>query len=157
MKKSDKVEHLLSFIKNSRSEIPEKLIAEQFLNDLFPEYTFTFNKGLSTFLVKLYERNRPCKTDDLGLTYAQRTNSQKLAYWGLAEPYTDPECEESITKRGWWMITDKGKRFVEGLISIPKKVKTRCGDVTGYLGEDITLTDVREGYQYRQDYQNQRS
>ena len=39
-------------------------------------YTFTFNKGLAIFLLKLFEAGKPVKTDELGLSYSQRTNSQ---------------------------------------------------------------------------------
>ena len=113
------------------------------------EYTFSFNKGLATFLGKLFDANQPCKTDNLGLTYAQRTNSQKLRYWGLAVPVIN---EESVLKRGWWVITEKGKAFVRGQISIQKKVITQRNEILRFEGQHITFNEVSEGYQYYEHY-----
>jgi len=116
-------------------------------------YRFGFNKALATFLIALYEAGGPVKTDSLGLTYAQRTNSQKLRYWGLAVPYMVPG--ESTTKRGWWQITAFGKEFVEGRISIPRFAYTKDGDVVKHDGKVIYFSEVEDGYKYRDHYQSQ--
>jgi hypothetical protein len=116
------------------------------------EYRFGFNKGLAAFLTKLYIANRPVKTDSLGLTYAQRTNSQKLRYWGLAVPYKN---EESVVKRGWWVITQLGIDFVTGKAKIPKYAVTRSNEVIRMEGEEISFTSVLDGYDYYQDYVEQ--
>jgi hypothetical protein len=116
------------------------------------EYTFSFNTGLATFLGKLYDVNAPAKTDTLGLTYSQRTNSQKLRYWGLAVPAMN---EESKAKKGWWMITEKGKAFVRGEISIQKSAITYRNEVLRFEGEHIMFSDVSEGYKYHDYYANQ--
>jgi len=118
------------------------------------DYRFGFNKGLSVFLGRLYEnKGKACKTDNLGLTYSQRTNSQKLAYWGLAVPVK--QTEEQSKKRGWWAITQKGIDFIEGRISIPKHAITRRGDIVGFEGEQIYLEDVKDGYQFRYEFKEQ--
>ena len=118
------------------------------------EYKFGFNKGLAAFLAKLYIKNAPCRTDDLGLTYAQRTNSQKLRYWDLARPHIN---EESKIKKGVWVITQKGKDFVEHRTKINKYVIMRNNKFVRYEGEEITFNEVSEGYKYRKEYQQQAS
>jgi hypothetical protein len=112
-------------------------------------YTYSFNLGLSILLAKLFKADGPVSTDDLGLTYSQRTNSQKLRYWGLAEPHL---VDETRQKRGWWVITEKGKAFVRGEITIPQKAKIRRNVVLELTGEDILFDDVCQGYLYHQDY-----
>ncbi len=116
------------------------------------EYRFSFNRGLAVFLGKLFDANRPVKTDDLGLTYAQRTNSQKLRYWGLAVPSLNAERER---KRGWWEITEKGKLFVIGEITIPRYAVTKQNIIVRLEGDLILFDDVSDGYEYRGDYADQ--
>lgn len=116
------------------------------------EYRFGFNKGLAIFLVKLYERGEPAKTDDLGLTYSQRTNSQKIRYWGLARPYI---TEDTVQKRGWWVITKKGIDFITGKLLIPKYVVMYRNNVVREERPMITFKEASDGYLYRQDYANQ--
>lgn len=118
------------------------------------EYKFGFNKGLAAFLSKLYLAGKPCRTNDLDLTYAQRTNSQKLRYWGLAVPH---ENEESKIKKGVWVITQKGRDFVEHELQIHKHVIMCNNKLVKYEGDMIWFNDVSDGYQYRKDYQEQAS
>jgi len=114
-------------------------------------YTYTFAKNHAAVLEKLYLANGPAKTDDLNLTYAQRTNSQKLRYWGLAKPFL--KSDEATQKRGWWEITDKGRKFVEGLTSIPKKATVRDNVVIELSDDGIMFYEVDEGYKFRSYYQ----
>ena len=116
------------------------------------EYRFSFNNGLATFLSQLYKYRRPCKTDDLGLTYAQRTNSQKLRYWGLARSVYD---DYGKLKRGVWQITQRGIDFVEHRIKIHKYVIMMNNKFVRYEGEEVFFNDVSEGYKYRRDYEKQ--
>lgn len=116
------------------------------------EYRFTFNRGLAVFLSRLFNADRPTRTDDLGLTYAQRTNSQKLRYWNLAEPVVNPTTER---RRGWWQITEKGKQFVRGAIKIPRHAITKRNVVQRLEGEEIAFSEFAEGYEVRGDYADQ--
>lgn len=113
------------------------------------EYRFSFNTGLLVFLRRLYDAGRPAKTDTLGLTYSQRTNSQKLRYWGLAEKVVN---EEAAVKAGWWQITRLGLCFIRGTVSIPKFVWTFRGEVVRKEGPDIFVRDVADGWKYRIEY-----
>lgn len=116
------------------------------------EYKFSFNKGLAAFLGRLFDQGGPVRTDDLNLTYSQRTNSQKLRYWGLAEPVI---TEATIRKRGVWKITDKGIEFVIGNITIPKFAVTMRNKVLRLEGAPLSFTTVSDGYKYRADYAEQ--
>lgn len=113
------------------------------------EYRFGFNKGLAIFLARLYEKKGPARTDDLGLTYSQRTNSQKIRYWGLAKPYI---TEDTVQKRGWWVITQKGIDFITGKLLIPKYVVMYRNEVIREERPMIGFKDVSDGYKYHQDY-----
>lgn len=117
------------------------------------EYKFSFNKGMAQFLLKLYDAQGPAKTDELGLTYSQRTNSQKLRYWGLAEPVTD--TAEQRKKSGWWKITAAGYLFVNGEISIQKFAVMYRNVFRRYEGGEIYFKDVYEGYQNRAEFKEQ--
>ena len=116
------------------------------------EYRFCFNKGLAKFFECLYKEGKPVKTDSLNLTYSQRTNSQKLRYWGLAVPCVG---EDSKKKAGWWQITKMGIDFMQGNIKIPKYAFTIKGTVTKLDGPMISFSEVNDGYDYRADYAKQ--
>lgn len=116
------------------------------------EYTFTFNKGICVFLRALYLAGGVAKTDTLGLTYSQRTNSQKVRYWDLAIPHIN---EESKKKAGWWQITDHGIKFLRGEVPIHKKVVMYRNERRRYEGEQILVTNVVDTWEYRSDYQEQ--
>lgn len=116
------------------------------------EYRFSFNEGLAIFLRKLKDAGGIAKTDDLGLTYSQRTNSQKLRYWKLAEPYLNAEGKK---KRGWWKITTLGEAFINGLTKIQHIAVTVRGSVIRHEGKQIYIKDVMEGWKYHGDYADQ--
>ncbi|NIQ00980.1 MAG: hypothetical protein GWM98_11625 [Nitrospinaceae bacterium] len=99
-----------------------------------------------------YEAGGPAKMDDLGLTYPQRTNSQKLRYWGLAAPVLDGEKKH---KRGWWQITEKGSRFARRETSIYKTVVMKNNEFQRWEGDLVFIDQVIDGYEYRGDYQGQ--
>ena len=115
------------------------------------EYRFGLNTGLIGVLRKLYdyesEIGGPAKMDDLGLSYAQRTNSQKLAYWNLAH-------REHDVKAGYWKITETGQRFIEGRERLHKYVWTYRGEVQRFDGDFVRITDIQDGYKYRYHYQS---
>lgn len=112
-------------------------------------YHHSFGKALAAFLLALYRAGGPAKTDDLGLTYAQRTNSQKLRYWGLAKPVLN---EESKAKKGWWEITDEGRAFVEGKTIIRRTAHVCRNKVLRLDGSALHFSMVSDEYKYRGDF-----
>lgn len=117
------------------------------------EYTFSLNKGICDFLYKLYRIGVPVKTSNLvGKAYSQWTNYTKLAYWGLAVPVKN---EESARKRGWWVITDLGKAFIENREKVSRVVVMYRNKVKRFEGPEVSASDISEGYLYVQDYADQ--
>lgn len=110
------------------------------------QYRYKFNYGLAVFLRKLVEAGGVAKTDDLGLTYSQRTNSQKLRYWGLAKAYLN---EESKHKKGWWQVTERGQLFLQGHWKIPSVAIVVRNKVIRLEGPEISINDaVKEWKHY---------
>ena len=69
-------------------------------------YTHRINKGLTIAMKRLYDAGRTAHLESLPLTTSQRSNFQKLKYWGLVR--------QSSERSGVWMLTNKGISFVEG-------------------------------------------
>jgi hypothetical protein len=118
------------------------------------EYKFGFNKGLAVFLIALYRKKVPCRTDDLGLDYSVRTNSQKLRYWGLARPFNNKNAAIGH-RRGWWHITGKGILFVEGRERIQKFAVMLRNELQRFEGPEILIGDVDDVYQHYGDFLDQ--
>jgi len=72
----------------------------------------------------------------------------KLRYWGLID--SDKTVREDGSKRsGFWTITEKGKQFVRGEITVPSHVKIFNNKYFGFTGEHIT---IREALQNKFNY-----
>lgn len=113
-----------------------------------------YKHGLSIGLVRvLYlmaraaEHGYPVHMADLKLTYSQRCNSQKLRYWYLIEKVGDPDG-----KGGDWLVTQRGREFLKGAISLPKNVWTFRGDTVRYEGRSRYIEQVTDGWKWRPDY-----
>jgi len=61
----------------------------------------------------------------------------KLRYFGLIEEASN-DCPNKRTS-GFWRITDEGRRFVKGWLSVPCYVKVYNGKVYGEGAEKITI------------------
>jgi hypothetical protein len=46
----------------------------------------------------------------------------KLHWWGLIEPLANATREDGSTRVGFWRITERGRRFVEGKLAVPAYV-----------------------------------
>lgn len=69
-------------------------------------YTHRINKGLTIAMKRMYDAGCTAHLESLPLTTSQRSNFQKLKYWGLVR--------QSSEQSGVWMLTNKGISFVEG-------------------------------------------
>jgi hypothetical protein len=78
--------------------------------------------------VRYYGRNRIHLRKDLNqfsdfpLSFDQITNFAKLRMFGLAV-----HADKGNARSGWWLLTSRGADFLNGAISIPKKVYTFRG------------------------------
>ena len=75
------------------------------------EYRHALNKGMTIALKELYDQGGKAHIATMKLNFNQRSNFQKLQYWGLIFQTTSPKGEASA---GWWALTNLGKDFVAG-------------------------------------------
>jgi len=100
------------------------------------EYRHSLSKPLIIGLRKLND-NSPCNLRELHLTRNQWDNFQKLRYWDLVSKY----YEGGKRSGGVWKITERGRLFLGGKISIDRSVYTFRGERTRYCGEEISIED----------------
>ena len=108
-------------------------------------YKHTLSVGNAVVLARMYHAGGKASLDALGLTFAQRTNAQKLQYWGLLVRQESGGC---------WELTSKGREYVLGFMPIHKHVWVRNKVVMGFEGDRIFFEDISEGYQHLTDYIN---
>lgn len=112
------------------------------------EYKHGLSKGILRGLYKLAARGGgPVNLNDLGLTYNQQSNFQKLRYWGLVEK-VDPLSE----KGGDWKITASGIAFMKCEQAQPKYAWSYRGDAVRHSTETVMFDEVTEGYKYRPEW-----
>lgn len=116
------------------------------------EYKHGLSKGLlrafARFVMKTRGQvGREVEFHDLGLDYNHGSNFQKLRYWALIEKIGDAE-----SKGGLWALTEQGKIFATGAISLPRFAWSYRGDFVRYEGSKIFIGDVTGGWRYRPDY-----
>lgn len=91
------------------------------------------HSSIVTCLVWLYNATENGETDADGfihfenyLVQRKRSNIKgvigKAKYWGLVERRPKDESEAHKKTSGHWRLTEKGKRFVRGEISVPRKI-----------------------------------
>lgn len=100
-------------------------------------YKRKLNSGMARSLIAMYALAR---TDWIHVPTAIGARSReegKLAYWGLVEESPDPR--EDGGRAGWWRVTDRGKQFVLGHITIPMYARIYDGKVLGYDGAFVDI------------------
>jgi len=114
------------------------------------DWPHTLSKGLARVIFRACQNlgdGRRFHLADLGLTYSQRCNAQKLRYWGILS-----KAPDDTAKGGFWILTDLGLAFAQGRVSLQKKVWTFHGEVQRFEGKKIYIGDVTGGWKYRPDY-----
>lgn len=112
-------------------------------------YSHSFNVGLAAILGRLFTADGPAPIADLVATKSEYTNCAKLRYWGLVVAHDNDASRRS---RGWWEITDKGKAFVIGDITIQRLVWVRDDVVLRHEGPHITFNGVLPTYKCAAEY-----
>lgn len=65
----------------------------------------------------------------------------KLKHWGLIEEKLG--IRDDLSSRvGYYRVTDKGRMFAEGKLTVPKRVKLYNQEFFGFEGNDITIQDA---------------
>lgn len=113
------------------------------------EHRHNLSRAMAEGLKRLYEFGAPVNIKHLQLTRNQWDNFQKLRYWGLVEKSYDPTGKRI---GGYWQITDKGKEFLSGKISLPKISWTYRGEFVRSDGQNIHISEVDINYKTRPEY-----
>jgi hypothetical protein len=74
----------------------------------------------------------------LNIPSSIRGDMSKLKFWGLLEA-KEGEREDGSTRLGFYRITDKGRQFVNGQISVQERVKLFNQKFYGFDGDEITI------------------
>jgi hypothetical protein len=78
----------------------------------------------------------------------------KLQYWGLVEEMPIKEKEDKRTS-GYWRITNKGKSFVIGAITVPSHVRIYDGRLLGFKGKEVSIKEcLGTRFSYAELFQN---
>lgn len=64
----------------------------------------------------------------------------ELRFWGLVQAMDKKTKEKNSS--GYWAITEKGKRFVERSLKVPKYIKIYNNKFVGHEGDEISITDA---------------
>ena len=70
-----------------------------------------------------------------------RGNIALAKYWGLLNPVTDKR-DDGSKRNGYYYLTEKGRKFVAGEISVQKYVYMFNDKFLGYFGDEIKIVDA---------------
>lgn len=71
-----------------------------------------------------------------------------LRWWSLIERMMPDETDKRKKHSGMWRITLKGMDFVEGRLSVPKRVYTYNGEPVGFSDEVVRFKDCTDSFHY---------
>jgi hypothetical protein len=79
-----------------------------------------------------------------------RGDFPKLRFWGLIEKITGRRADGN-KRVGFYRITDKGKNFINGKVSVKKFCLIYNNKSQGFIGEDVTFKDtLKQKFDYNQ-------
>jgi hypothetical protein len=70
----------------------------------------------------------------------QGGDATRLRFWGLVEQ--EPERRQDGGRSGWWRVTDQGRLFVLGAITIPKYAYVFDGRCLRFDGPPVSIRDA---------------
>lgn len=96
----------------------------------------------SLIIMYLHQPKDPEGWMHLPTVLAPRSGNEepKMRRWGLIEELTEPR--EDGGRAGFWRITDRGRQFVRGEITIPRYVRIYDDRVLNYEGEMVSIRDA---------------
>jgi len=110
------------------------------------EYHHFLSRLLVNSLVTFWEEvgSASASLKDTRLSFSERTNFQKLRYWGLVVKGRQPST---------WSISSDGRAFLKGLLQMMEHAVTFRGELVRLEGRLVTAEDVvGHTYQGREDY-----
>lgn len=112
------------------------------------EYRHKLSAPLAYSLYALWQHGGKARAIDLEITHTQINNFHKLKYWTLVDQAGD--CE--------WEITDAGKLWLTGKITLPEYALSYRGETRRLEGRMIGIQDhLDEKYWNTIDYATNRS
>lgn len=116
-------------------------------------YKRKLNSGMAYFLINLYKLN---KKDPENYFHASNVLGKSfsmdyavLRHWKLIEE--KPNDDKTKRKSGYWKITDQGKDFVKGLISVRTHVHLYNNHVVGFSDENLDIeTALGNKFNYKE-------
>lgn len=105
-------------------------------------YQRRIHRTMARYLIAMY-REAPggSYVDVMRLAGKDSPDLVKTRYWGLLEAMPG-EREDGSNRLGWWRLTDAGRAFVEGAITVPKYARLYDGRCLGFDGEGVTIRDA---------------
>ena len=100
---------------------------------LMKVYRRSIRKNMLPGLYALSDRT-PKKTSELGLTIGARSDFTILRYWGLI-------CKQEDSK---WSLTDKGRNFLNGELSIAKYLYIFNSQIEGKSNELLNIYQIED-------------
>lgn len=103
-------------------------------------YRRKINSGMAASLIHMH---RIAPTGGWVHVHAIGAHSReegKLAYWGLAEEQTGAGMHGG--RAGYWRVTDKGRAFLKGTMTVPKYAKVYNGQCYGLEGDLVSIKDA---------------
>ena len=123
-------------------------------NQLVKLYQRPITGSMVTWLIELYKLSKGGNGVYFHITKIGTDGEgdfAKLQYWGLiAEQEKDPSDTKKRTS-GFWTITEKGKNFVEGKITVPSHIKIFNNKQYGFNGSQVYISDcLGNKFNYRE-------
>lgn len=125
------------------------------------ELEHKLSKGLINTLIKVKihvlksNQNKVHPIKDLKLKNFEYNNFQKLRYFGFIAHWKDKTTQKY--KKGEWILTRQGNRFLLGLTNSPIRIRTINNAISGKSKEKITLSSALESTEipYWDNYQSE--
>ena len=69
----------------------------------------------------------------------RHADETKLAYWGLIEE--EAQVRPDGGRAGWWTVTDAGREFARGALTVPKYALVYNGRCLGLEGDEVGIRE----------------
>lgn len=109
-------------------------------------YKHSLSQNFVRALWKFYGKKPPINLSDVGLTWNEHNNFQKLQHWDLVNQY----FKEGVRLSGVWDLTERGRKFLAGQIKVNKTVVTYRGERERYEGDEVSADDLWEEIKWKQ-------
>lgn len=116
-------------------------------------YKFKLRSSMAICLILMdkYFRNHPeeeyvhmtnyLNSIDLPGSIRNSGDNAKTRYWGLTEK-KEGKREDGSKRVGYWKLTEKGRQFVRGEITVPQYAKLFNNKSYGLTGDEISIREA---------------